>query len=143
MTRDQRRDAIERPIAVGGGKISGRLINQLLNEVGDDVDQLPVLQHALMRIWDCWEEDHRDDEPIDLRHYEAVGGLSQALSKHADEVFRDLGDPKSQLLCERVFKALTERGNDERGIRRPTPMADLCKIAEGATEEVRDMLFGR
>ncbi len=140
LTRDQRRDAIERPIAVGGGKISGRLINQLLNEVGDDVDQLPVLQHALMRIWDCWEEDHRDDEPIDLRHYEAVGGLSQALSKHADEVFRDLGDPKSQLLCERVFKALTERGNDERGIRRPTPMADLCKIAEGATEEVRDVL---
>ncbi|MED5284330.1 MAG: GTPase domain-containing protein, partial [Planctomycetota bacterium] len=140
LTRDQRRDAIERPVAVGGGKISRRLINQLLNEVGDDVDQLPVLQHALMRIWDCWEEDHQNDEPIDLRHYEAVGGLTRALSQHADEVFEELGDRHAQLLCERIFKGLTERGSDERGIRRPTPMATLCKIVEGQAEDVRRVL---
>ena len=140
LTRDQRRDAIERPVAVGGGKISGRLINQLLNEVGDDVDQLPVLQHALMRIWDCWEEDHDDDEPIDLRHYEAVGGLSQALSQHADEVYSELGSQHAQQLCERVFKALTERGTDERGIRRPTPMSTLCKIADGSPDDIREIL---
>ena len=140
LTRDQRRDAIERPVAVGGGKISGRLINQLLNEVGDDVDQLPVLQHALMRIWDRWEEDHQKDEPIDLRHYEAVGGLTRALSQHADEVFQELGDRHAQVLCERIFKGLTERGSDERGIRRPTPMATLCRIVDGQPDEVRRVL---
>lgn len=140
LTRDQRRDAIERPVAVGGGQISGRLINQLLNEVGDDVDQLPVLQHTLMRIWDHWENDHEEGEPIDIRHYESVGGLNHALSQHADEVFRELGTAQAQLLCERIFKALTECGTDGRGIRRPTTMATLCQIVDGSVGEVLAVL---
>ncbi len=140
LTRDQRRDAIERPVAVGGGKISGRLINQLLNEVGDDVDQLPVLQHTLMRIWDHWETDHQESEPIDIRHYESVGGLNHALSQHADEVYHELGTEKSQRLCERIFKSLTECGTDARGIRRPTTMAMLCEIVDGSVNEVTAVL---
>jgi WD40 repeat protein len=140
LTRDQRRDAIERPVAVGGGKISGRLINQLLNEVGDDVDQLPVLQHTLMRVWDHWENDHQEGEPIDIRHYESVGGLNHALSQHADEVYRELGTEQAQLLCERIFKALTECGTDARGIRRPTNMGMLCQIVDGSVGEVSTVL---
>ncbi|MAR10448.1 MAG: hypothetical protein CL681_10800 [Blastopirellula sp.] len=140
LTRDQRRTAIERPVAVGGGQISQLLINQLLNEVGDEVDQLPVLQHALMRVWDCWSEDHQDEEPLDLRHYKQVGGLTQALSQHADEVYAELPNDRSRLLCERIFKALTERGEDERGIRRPTQMQSLCEIVGGTTAEVMQVL---
>ena len=140
LTRDQRRDAIERPVAVGGGSISSRLVNQLLNEVGDEVDQLPVLQHALMRVWDAWEADHEDDAKLDLRHYEQVGGLNHALSQHADEVFDSLDSTHSRSLCERIFKALTERGDDERGIRRPTRMDLLCEIVGGTHEEVLAVL---
>ena len=44
MVRDQKRMAIEGPIAVGGGKIAPRLTQQLLNDVGDNPDQLPILQ---------------------------------------------------------------------------------------------------
>ncbi len=54
MTRDQKRLAIEGPVAVGGGQISGRFIQQLLNDVGDNPDQLLILQHALMRTWSYW-----------------------------------------------------------------------------------------
>ncbi|HLF36125.1 MAG TPA: hypothetical protein VI583_17910, partial [Cyclobacteriaceae bacterium] len=36
MTRDQQRMAIEGPIAVGGGKITKRLVQQLLNDVGNN-----------------------------------------------------------------------------------------------------------
>ena len=49
MTRDQRRSAIEGPVAVGGARIMPRLVNRLLNDMGDNPDQLPILQHALMR----------------------------------------------------------------------------------------------
>ena len=38
----------------------------------DDPDQLPIMQHALMRTWDCWLGDHNENEPLDLRHYEAT-----------------------------------------------------------------------
>ena len=56
MTREQRRQAITGPVAVARGQISPRLVNRLLNDVGDNPDQLPILQHALMRTWNYWQE---------------------------------------------------------------------------------------
>ncbi|MAV38177.1 MAG: hypothetical protein CMJ59_22285, partial [Planctomycetaceae bacterium] len=140
LTRDQRRDAIEKPTAVGGGKMSPALVQQLLNDVGDDADQLPILQHALMRIWNKWESGHEADEPIGLRHYDSVGGLQSALSLHADEVYTELRDEDMRALAERVFKAITEKGEDKRGIRRPTRLDHLCQIVDGAPEDVNLVL---
>ncbi|MGA2648705.1 MAG: ATP-binding protein, partial [Candidatus Sulfotelmatobacter sp.] len=54
MTRQELRSAITGPVAVGGGQIASRLVLRLLNDIGDNQDQLPVLQHALMRTWDYW-----------------------------------------------------------------------------------------
>jgi hypothetical protein len=47
-----------------------RAIVRLLNEVGDDQDQLPLLQHVLMRAWDHWAAHRSGDEPIDVPNYE-------------------------------------------------------------------------
>ena len=105
---------------MGGGRIAPRLVHKLLNDVGDDPDQLPLMQHALMRIWEAWRIDHRDDGPLDLHHYEAVGGLQEALSLHADEAFAELPDDRHRVIARKLFQALTERGADNRGIRRPT-----------------------
>ena len=55
LTRDELRAVITGPIGVRGGRIAPSLVQRLLNDVGDDMDQLPVLQHALMRAWDHWE----------------------------------------------------------------------------------------
>jgi WD40 repeat protein len=140
LTRDQKKQAIEGPIKVGGAQITPRLLQRLLNDVGDDPDQLPVMQHALMRTWTQWAGDHADNEPLDLRHYESIGGMREALSRHADEVFAELPDDRHRLVAERTFKALTERGADNRGIRRPTRVAQLAAIT-GATEgEVQTVL---
>jgi hypothetical protein len=86
MTREQLRAAITGPVAVGGacgdtgaGKITPRLVNRLLNDVGDHPDQLPILQQALTRTWDYWAQHRKDDEPIDLHHYEAIGSMAKAL----------------------------------------------------------------
>jgi tetratricopeptide (TPR) repeat protein len=136
MTRDQRREAITGPVAVGGGEISGRLVNRLLNDVGDDPDHLPILQHALMRTWELWADDRRNGEPIDLRHYEAVGTMTEALSRHADEAFAELPNERSRALAEKIFKSLTEKGPDNREIRRPTRVSEIAAIAESSPAEV-------
>jgi tetratricopeptide (TPR) repeat protein len=136
MTRDQRREAITGPVAVGGGEISGRLVNRLLNDVGDDPDHLPILQHALMRTWELWADDRRNGEPIDLRHYEAVGTMTDALSRHADEAFAELPNERSRALAEKIFKSLTEKGPDNREIRRPTRVSEIAAIAESSPAEV-------
>ncbi len=136
MTRDERREAIVGPVAVGGGDISPRLVNRLLNDVGDNPDQLPILQHALMRTWDFWMHRRRDGEPLDLQDYEAVGTMTDALSRHADEAYNDLADDRSRLIAEKLFKNLTEKGPDNREIRRPSRVKEICAIAEASPAEV-------
>lgn len=136
MTREQRRAAITGPIAVEQGKITPRLVNRLLNDMGDNPDQLPILQHALMRTWDYWQAHRQDGEPIDLPHYEEIGGMLEALSKHADEAYNELPDERSRKIAEIVFKRLTEKGADNREIRRPTRLVELREVAEAEPQEL-------
>ncbi len=128
MTRDERRAAIEEPVRIAGGSISRRLVNRVLNDAGDDPDQLPIMQHALMRTWDDWQKsDPGPDRPIDLQNYEEIGGMTEALPKHADQAFNDLDDHGKDV-ARRMFQCLTEKEADNRKIRRATEVATLAKI---------------
>lgn len=140
LTRDQKRRAIEGPVAVGGAKITPRLVQQLLNDLGDNPDQLPILQHALMRTWTFWSQfrDY-DEEPVDLKHYEAIGTMREALSLHANEAYDEL-DEKQQHYAEILFKAITEKRGENFGIRRPTRLGDIASIAECSVEELADII---
>ena len=136
MTRAELRLAITGPVAVGGGEIAPRLVLRLLNDLGDDQDQLPLLQHALMRTWDYWERHREPGEPIDIAHYEAVGTLKQALSRHAEEAYQETGPGAGSRIAERMFKALTDTFSDPRGVRRPTSVAQIAAICEVSEPEV-------
>ena len=140
MTRDERRFAITGPARVARGRMSESLVNRLLNDVGDNPDQLPILQHALMRTWDYWSARRRDSEPVGLEHYEAVGTMADALSLHADEAWNELGDERGRRVAETLFKALTERGADNREIRRPTRLREICEIAGATPGEVASVV---
>ena len=140
MTRDQVRLAITGPIAVGGGDIAPRLVRRLLNDLGDDQDQLPVLQHALRRTWDYWEAHHQPGEPIDIAAYEAIGTLRNALSQHAEEAYLETSGERGHRIAERMFKALTDTFSDSRGVRRPTSILELAKICETTDAEVIDVV---
>jgi WD40 repeat protein/energy-coupling factor transporter ATP-binding protein EcfA2 len=136
MTRDQKRRAVEGPVAVGGATIAPRLSQQLLNDLGDNPDQLPILQHALMRTWNYWAK-YRDyeEEPMDLKHYEAIGTMSEALSMHANEAYDEL-DEGQQRVCEILFKAITEKRGESFGIRRPTRLNEIAAIADCSEQDV-------
>jgi len=130
LNRDQRRAAIEGPIAVSGATIAPRLTQRLLNDAGEDPDVLPVLQHALMRTWDAWKSAGATERPIDLEHYTAIGGMAHALSQHAEQAYDSLAaTPGAQATAQTMFRSLCERGTDSREVRRPTRLADLCEIA--------------
>ncbi|MCU0438225.1 MAG: High-affnity carbon uptake protein Hat/HatR [Raineya sp.] len=134
MTREQKRNAITGPVAVGGGEITPRLVQRLLNDLGDNPDQLPILQHSLMRTWDYWMRHKETDEPVDVHHYEAIGTMSEALSLHANEAYDELTEGQKRV-CEKLFKSITEKGGDQnQGIRRPTRLSEITAIA-GAREE--------
>jgi WD40 repeat protein len=140
LTRDELQAAITGPIGVRGGRIAPALVQHLLNDVGDDMDQLPILQHALMRAWDHWERHDPESRAIDLNDLTAIGGMAQALSRHADEAFGVLTTDRERTVAERLFKGLTERGADNREIRRPTPLARIAAIANVDVCDVRAVI---
>ena len=140
MQRDALRSAITGPVAVGGGTITPRLVLRLLNDIGDDIDQLPVLQHSLMRSWDRWVQRGQPDQGLDIADYEDVGTLRQALSMHAEETFAQTGSDRSRQITERMFKALTDTSSDARGVRRPTAISDLAAMCEAEEAEVIEIV---
>ncbi|MCI0751864.1 MAG: High-affnity carbon uptake protein Hat/HatR, partial [Flammeovirgaceae bacterium] len=135
MSRDQKKMVIEGPIAVAGGKISQRLVKKLLGDVGTEQDQLPILQHALMRTWDYWVANREPGEPLDLRHYNAIGKVSQALSQHANEAYEELNSREKEI-AEILFKSVTEKSVDNRGMRRPCRLALITELSDASEQEV-------
>jgi hypothetical protein len=139
MTREQLERAITGPVMVAEGAISPRLVNRLLNDVGDDPDQLPVLQHALMRTWEVWANDHARNEPLDIRHYEATGGLGKALDQHAESVYGAIPDDLHDA-ARKLFSAITELGSDNRGIRRAVELDELRAITGAQDDDLRTIV---
>jgi energy-coupling factor transporter ATP-binding protein EcfA2 len=140
LTREERRSAISGPIAVGGGEISPVLLTRLVNDVGDNPDQLSILQHALNRTWAQWQSTRHGGGLISLSHYEAIGAMAHALDQHAESAFAELKTEREKKICEVIFQALTVKGSDARGIRRPTDFATLCAIANASPAEVGAVL---
>ncbi|HEY9489474.1 MAG TPA: hypothetical protein VIQ51_14125 [Chryseosolibacter sp.] len=135
MTREQKKMVIEGPVAVAGGKISQRLVKRLLSDMGNDQDQLPILQHALMRTWDYWVANREGAEPLDLRHYQAVGKILEALSQHANEAYDELSTREKEI-AEILFKTITEKNHDNKGMRRPGRLGLIAQLAEAEEEDV-------
>ena len=139
LSRDQYKRVIEAPIKVAGGQITPRLLQRLLNDLGQQADQLPCLQHALMRTWSVWSE-RGETEALDLDDYQRVGRMSEALSLHADEIFDSLESDRQRELCAGMFKALTVQESESRGIRRPQRLGSLCQILEVSADELRPIV---
>lgn len=136
MTRDQLRAAMIGPLGMSGGTMTEPLVNRLLNDVGDNPDKLPIFQHSLMRTWEYWQRHPHGNQSIGIEDYEAVGTISEALSRHADEAFSKLQDQRSREIAEKLFKAISEweLDNCEKGC--STRLDTICEIASARMEEV-------
>jgi hypothetical protein len=51
MSRRQFQESLLGPMESAGGAITGALLDRMLNDLDRKSDQLPVLGHALMRMW--------------------------------------------------------------------------------------------
>jgi energy-coupling factor transporter ATP-binding protein EcfA2 len=129
LSRAERRAAIEEPAKKSGSTINPAVTQRLLNEIGEDPDRLPVLQHVLMRTW----QQANGASEIKLEDYNATGGVDGAISRHAEEVYNRL-DAEHQHIAERMFKAISELDRRARAIRRPVRLGEIAAIA-GLPEE--------
>jgi hypothetical protein len=137
LSREQITAAIENPAAVFGGKVEPLLVSRMLNDMGTDPDQLPLMQHALMRLWD--EAKARDPAAPVLRldDYLAVDGLKGNLSRHADEILAEItrNAPQRAETARRLFCLVTE-GEGERAVRRLARVAEAMNVSGEPLAEV-------
>jgi hypothetical protein len=133
LTRAQMREAITGPVAVFKEQIAPDLVIRILNDIGDNPDQLPILQHALMRTWDH----HCVGDEIVLADYEEIGGFAHALNQHAEEIYEELDRKGLGKLTEQLFKCLTQLEGDGKGIRRPAHLSEICSVTGAAAEQVQ------
>ncbi|MFM2377155.1 MAG: hypothetical protein RLZZ165_2252, partial [Bacteroidota bacterium] len=136
LTRAQMRETITGPAAVFSEALAPDLVVRMLNDIGDNPDQLPILQHALMRTWDH----HTRGEEVSVADYEAIGGLQNALNQHAEEIYREMEARKLADVTEALFKSLTETESEGKGIRRPCRLSEVCAAAELEEGKVREVV---
>lgn len=152
LTRERMKEAIEAPARVCGGMLDPYLVNTLLNDVGVDHDQLPLLQHALMRMWalakeSCGKKEPIVDIPIDkfkenqpriiltMKHYAEIGKLQKALTQHANQAYDQLNE-KQQRIAQVIFRRLSERNAEQKDVRRAATVQDIANVAEVDNSEV-------
>ncbi len=133
LSRTQLKNVITGPITVNGASIEQPLLNLLLNDAGDNPDQLPVLQHVLMRTWEEWQLRHTE-APVSVEDYLKTGTIASALSQHAEEAYEELGTDRLKYICEQLFKSITDKKQNARGVRRPQSFNNLLQLT-GATED--------
>jgi energy-coupling factor transporter ATP-binding protein EcfA2 len=138
LTRQQLREAIEGPTRLFGGGIEPRLVDRVLNEAGDDHDQLPILQHAMLRTWERAAARHPRPR-LDVDDYVAVGGMKACLAQDSESAFGTM-TPEEQALTERVFKALTDTDHGNRRVRRPARASELARITGAPREQILDVI---
>ncbi len=131
LSPEQTADAIQYPARIFNGEVDDDLVRHLLRESEGERDQLPLLQHALTRLWDRKE----DEKHLTREQLQAVGGLRQALEDHVEEAFQSL-DSEQRSIAETMFRALADRGPEERDTRRPVPLSEVAALAKVGVEEV-------
>ncbi|MBN1952005.1 MAG: hypothetical protein JW801_12455 [Bacteroidales bacterium] len=139
MTREDFSKAVLGPIAVAGAKMDPQLYQEVLNSISEGSDQLPVLQHAMMRTWEFWRKYNEPGTPLRLRDYEAAGKMENALSMHANEAYEELSE-EGKSICKSMFRTLTEKSTDNKGIRHPATIKEIADVAQAGYDAVREVV---
>jgi WD40 repeat protein/energy-coupling factor transporter ATP-binding protein EcfA2 len=139
MGKENYRKAIEGPINYCGAKIDPELVDILLNEVVDRTDLLPVLQHVMMRTWTQWRQLDEPDKPISITDYDYAGTMSNAISIHADKVYKELNQ-RGKEICEIMFKTITRKSRDNKSLRHPSDIETIKSVAGCTSEELIDVV---
>lgn len=144
LTRAQMERAIAAPAEVLGGRVEPALVTELINATGHNSDQLPLVQHALSRMWLEALRRHPAAPQIGWEDARAVGGIAGALHQHAQGLFeqsRAALPEARQDLVERLFRLITERRAGGQDVRRPRTLARIAQ-ASGLAEAERPLLEG-
>jgi hypothetical protein len=143
MGNDGLMRAVRRPALMYGGAFDEGLAERLIASVRGREDELPLLQHALMLMWEDALARARTGDRVALNGaiVDEAGGLAELLSSHADKVMaRAAPDEQRERIVEAVFRALTDVNAEGSAVRRPLAFSKLCAVVGATAEELLPVL---
>jgi hypothetical protein len=130
MTNDELRRAIERPAQLVGCEFDPGLVDLLAHEVRNQPGALPLLQHALLELWN--KRDGR--RYLTVKTYQEIGKLEGALQRRADATLKAFSQDEQEI-CRRTFLRLTQPGEGTEDTKRRASMQELVSLSGKATAE--------
>ncbi|MCH7586829.1 MAG: hypothetical protein IIC78_02150 [Chloroflexi bacterium] len=119
MTDPELRRAIVDPARKLGVAFEPGLSARILDDVGDEPGNLPLLEFALAMLWE-----KREGASLTHSAYEAIDRVDGALARHADAVFSDLS-PDEKDLARHVFTQVVRPGEGTEDTRRLATRSEL------------------
>lgn len=133
------KEVIEGPVRFMGAEIEQELVELLLTDLNRRTAQLAVLQHAMMRTWSQWQKLDEPEKPVSRADYELAGTLNNSISLHAEEIYERLSR-RGREICSSLFKTITRKSSDIKGMRRPTRVETLRLIAGCSQDELFEVM---
>jgi polyhydroxyalkanoate synthesis regulator phasin len=132
MTEDELRRAIEMPAQLVGCELEAGLVDLLMQDVRHQPGALPLLQHALLELWN-----KREGRRLTVKAYQEIGKLEGALQRRADATLNAFSQDEQEL-CRRTFLRLTQPGEGTEDTKRRVPMQELLSSSgeSAATGEI-------
>jgi hypothetical protein len=139
LTATGLRRALERQAETVGLRFEADLAETILDDVRGEPGAMPLLQHALLKVWE-----RRHGRWLRAEEYRAIGGIQQAIGQTADEYY-DKQSPARQVLIRDVFLRLIRVGEatgpagERRDVRQRVRLEDL-QAAGTSPEAVREIV---
>jgi hypothetical protein len=123
MDAGELRSAMEQQARAVGLRFEADLANTLLDDVAGEPGAMPLLQHALLELWQ-----RRHGRWLRAEEYRAIGGVKQAIAHTADALVAGF-DATDQTRAQRLFLRLVrvDEGPDQRDTRRRAALDDLAR----------------
>lgn len=143
MGREALLRAIRRPAQIYGGEVSAALAERLAGEVHGRDDELPLIQHGLMVLWNRAAARTERAIVLSLDMLDTHNSLARILSDHADAVAAAVA-PTGRLAqtLETLFRSLADQTAERHVIRRPQRFEDLVAVANVAPRDLRSIIDG-
>ena len=122
MSRADLQQTIEGPARLYGYTLQEGLVKRILDEVGNEPGNLPLLSHALHETWQ--QREGSDGKALTLAGYEKAGGVKGAITRTAETEFAKLNSAE-QAIARSAFIRLTELGEGSEDTRCRVPISDL------------------
>lgn len=119
MTREELAAAVERPAQAASVQFEPGLIARILDDVGDEPGNLPLLEFALTLLWE-----KQTNGLLTHADYEAIGEVEGALARYAEEQFAGLTELE-QVQARLIFTQLVQPGRSIEDTRRQAMATDI------------------